>query len=139
MKEIPHRRIWIGKDAASQGLVDAIGGISRAIAIAKFKANIPQNKQVNLVELSRSGPSLRILLRGIGYALVGDPRLLNQLLEDNDGTIPAYMKNDTSLSEVEEDTSFVYHLGGKIKFIYYYFKFYAVDVFFPAFLYCFSL
>ncbi|AES95466.1 hypothetical protein MTR_5g025810 [Medicago truncatula] len=108
MKEIPHRRIWIGKDAASQGLVDAIGGISRAIAIAKFKANIPQNKQVNLVELSRSGPSLRILLRGIGYALVGDPRLLNQLLEDNDGTIPAYMKNDTSLSEVEEDTSFNY-------------------------------
>lgn len=54
MKEIPHGRIWIGKDAASQGLVDAIGGISCAIAIAKFKANIPQNKHVTLVELSKS-------------------------------------------------------------------------------------
>ncbi|MCI20887.1 protease 4-like, partial [Trifolium medium] len=56
MKKVAHGRIWTGKDAASHGLVDAIGGISCAVAIAKLKANIPQNRQVTLVELSRSGP-----------------------------------------------------------------------------------
>jgi len=82
MKKVAHGRIWTGKDAASHGLVDAIGGISRAIAIAKLKANIPQNRQVTLVELSRYGPTLRMLLRGISYALVGDHQLLNELLKD---------------------------------------------------------
>jgi len=52
MKKVEHGRIWTGKDAASHGLVDAIGGISCAIAIAKSKANIPQNRQVTVVELS---------------------------------------------------------------------------------------
>lgn len=46
MEEVAQGRVWTGKDAASQGLVDAIGGFSRAIAIAKQKANIPQDRQV---------------------------------------------------------------------------------------------
>ncbi|WJX85824.1 hypothetical protein P8452_68219 [Trifolium repens] len=43
LEEVAHERVWIGKDATSHSLIDAIGGISRAIAIAKLKANIPQN------------------------------------------------------------------------------------------------
>ncbi|PIA57572.1 hypothetical protein AQUCO_00600352v1 [Aquilegia coerulea] len=46
MEEFAQGRVWIGKDAASRGLVDALGGISRAVAIAKQKANIPHDKQV---------------------------------------------------------------------------------------------
>jgi protease-4 len=46
MEEVAQGRVWTGKDADSRGLVDAIGGISRAIAIAKLKANIPQDRQV---------------------------------------------------------------------------------------------
>ncbi|KAI3686589.1 hypothetical protein L1987_80269 [Smallanthus sonchifolius] len=60
--DCPQGRIWTGNDAASRGLVDAIGGFSRAVAIAKQKANIPQDKQVTLVELSRSSPSLPEIL-----------------------------------------------------------------------------
>lgn len=48
MEEVAQGRVWTGKDAASHGLVDAIGGLSRAIAIAKLKANIPQEKEVSL-------------------------------------------------------------------------------------------
>jgi protease-4 len=48
MEEVAQGRVWTGKDAASHGLVDAIGGLSRAIAIAKLKANIPQDRQVGL-------------------------------------------------------------------------------------------
>lgn len=46
MEEVAQGRVWTGNDALSRGLVDAIGGISRAVAIAKQKANIPQEKQV---------------------------------------------------------------------------------------------
>lgn len=46
MEEVAQGRVWSGADAASRGLVDAVGGLSRAIAIAKEKANIPQDRQV---------------------------------------------------------------------------------------------
>lgn len=46
MEEVAQGRVWTGNDAVSRGLVDAIGGFSRAVAIAKQKANIPQDKQV---------------------------------------------------------------------------------------------
>jgi len=46
MEEVAQGRVWTGKDAASHGLIDAIGGLSRAVAIAKLKAGIPQDRQV---------------------------------------------------------------------------------------------
>ncbi|PWA79855.1 serine protease SPPA, chloroplastic [Artemisia annua] len=46
MEEIAQGRVWTGNDAASRGLVDALGGFSRAVAIAKHKAKIPQNKKI---------------------------------------------------------------------------------------------
>lgn len=51
MEEFAQGRVWTGNDAASRGLVDAIGGLSRAIAIAKMKADIPQDRQVGLKPL----------------------------------------------------------------------------------------
>jgi len=51
MEEVAQGRVWSGKDAASRGLVDAIGGFSRAVAIAKQKANIPQYSPVSLLFL----------------------------------------------------------------------------------------
>ena len=55
MEEVAQGRVWAGKDAASRGLVDAIGGLSRAVAIAKLKANIPQDTEVgdkNLISVA---------------------------------------------------------------------------------------
>ena len=51
MEEVAQGRVWTGNDAASRGLIDAIGGLSRAVAIAKQKANIPQDQEVFLVVL----------------------------------------------------------------------------------------
>lgn len=47
MEEYSQGRVWTGKDAVSRGLVDAVGGFSRAVAIAKQKAKIPAHKQVS--------------------------------------------------------------------------------------------
>ncbi|KAL8143856.1 hypothetical protein V2J09_016888 [Rumex salicifolius] len=81
MEEHAQGRVWTGNDAARRGLVDAIGGMSRAVAIAKQKANIPQDKQVKLVEMSRPSPTLPGLLAGIGSSLAGFNRTKELLQE----------------------------------------------------------
>ncbi|KAM3380878.1 serine protease SPPA, chloroplastic isoform X1 [Capsicum galapagoense] len=82
MEEVAQGRVWSGKDALSRGLVDAVGGLSRAVAIAKQKANIPQERQVSVVELSRPSASLPEVLSGIGSSLIGADRTLKELLND---------------------------------------------------------
>ncbi|XP_078159412.1 signal peptide peptidase [Carex rostrata] len=82
MENVAQGRVWSGRDAASRGLVDSIGGFSRAVAIAKLKANIPQDRKVRLVEMSKPSPSLQGLLTGIGSSLIGIDRAAKQVLND---------------------------------------------------------
>jgi protease IV len=42
-------RVWTGRQAKDIGLVDALGGLDRAIALAKQRAKIPAGQQVDLV------------------------------------------------------------------------------------------
>jgi protease-4 len=42
-------RVWTGQQAKDRGLVDDLGGLDRAVAIAKEKAKIPESSQVELV------------------------------------------------------------------------------------------
>ncbi len=42
-------RVWLGADAKSRGLVDALGGLDTAIDLAKKKANIPVGERVTVV------------------------------------------------------------------------------------------
>ena len=56
--------MWSGKRALEVGLVDALGGLSRAVAIAKQQLKIPDSENVALVELSREQMSPLMLLSG---------------------------------------------------------------------------
>ena len=40
MQGVAQGRVWSGRDALEVGLVDALGGISRAVAIAKQEAGL---------------------------------------------------------------------------------------------------
>lgn len=42
-------RVWTGRQAKDNGLVDALGGLDRAIALAKERAKIPAESDVELV------------------------------------------------------------------------------------------
>ena len=42
-------RVWTGRQAKQNGLVDQLGGLDRAIAIAKQRAKIPDDSEVELV------------------------------------------------------------------------------------------
>jgi protease-4 len=46
---IAQGRVWTGRQAKLIGLVDALGGLDRAIALAKDRAKIPPSQQVELV------------------------------------------------------------------------------------------
>ncbi|XP_021761285.1 serine protease SPPA, chloroplastic-like [Chenopodium quinoa] len=102
MEENAQGRVWTGSDAASRGLVDALGGMGRAVAIAKQKANIPQEQPVfpfyfmahtslmfgvNFTPtlsfyFVKTIPSLPEILSGIGGTIVGVDRTLKILLEE---------------------------------------------------------
>jgi protease-4 len=56
-------RVWTGQQAKANGLVDELGGLDRAIAIAKERAKIPAGSAVDVVDYPRA-KSL--------YEMVGD-------------------------------------------------------------------
>ncbi|KAG8387970.1 hypothetical protein BUALT_Bualt02G0076500 [Buddleja alternifolia] len=81
MEEVAQGRVWTGNDAASRGLVDAIGGLSRAVAIAKQKANLPLDEEVTLVELSRPSASLPEILGGFGSSIIEVNKAMRELVQ----------------------------------------------------------
>ena len=46
--EIARGRVWTGADAAGVGLVDELGGLDTALAVARQKASLPQSAAVRL-------------------------------------------------------------------------------------------
>ncbi len=44
-------RVWTGRQAKANGLADELGGINLALAIAKQKAGIPQDAEVEIISL----------------------------------------------------------------------------------------
>ncbi len=49
IEAVAQGRVWTGQQAQRQGLVDALGGLDRAVAIAKERAGIPADEDVALV------------------------------------------------------------------------------------------
>ena len=47
--EVAQGRVWTGQQARQRGLVDALGGLDAAVAIAKERAGIPAGEDVELV------------------------------------------------------------------------------------------
>lgn len=62
MQKIAQGRVWTGKQAVEIGLVDEIGGLHKAVQLAKEAANITE--RVTLKEVSRSSSSPLTLLTG---------------------------------------------------------------------------
>ena len=65
--EVAQGRVWTGRQAKERGLVDELGGLGRAIALAKERVGIEADAEVELVVYPRP-KSLFELLRG-GFSL----------------------------------------------------------------------
>jgi protease-4 len=60
--KIAKGRVWTGAQAKQLGLVDYLGGLDRAIAVAKQLANIPARQSVSILQLPRKKSLLEQLL-----------------------------------------------------------------------------
>jgi protease-4 len=73
-------RIWTGSDALRHGLVDRLGGMDVALAVAKEKAKIARDQEVNVVVLPERKGFLDLLLErqeeGAMDAVPSDARVL---------------------------------------------------------------
>jgi protease-4 len=59
-------RVWTGRAAQQNGLVDEIGGLRDAIAYAKTKAGLKQDEEVIMMELPRRGGPFEALEKLFG-------------------------------------------------------------------------
>jgi protease-4 len=59
VQEIARGRVWTGADAAGIGLVDELGGLDVALAVARQKASLPQSAGVRLFPRSHPLDRLR--------------------------------------------------------------------------------
>ena len=57
--EVARGRVWTGADAAGIGLVDELGGLDTALAVARQKASLPQSAAVRLFPRSHPLDRLR--------------------------------------------------------------------------------
>ena len=64
--ELSMGRVWTGRQAADNGLVDEVGGLDRAIALAKELAEIPDDEEVNIVHYPKKKGLLQMLTGGGG-------------------------------------------------------------------------
>nr|CAB3450953.1 unnamed protein product [Digitaria exilis] len=121
METVAQGRVWSGQDAFSRGLVDSVGGLSQALAIAKQKANIPKDKKIQLVEVSKPSPTLPELLSGIGSSLLGVDRAVKGALQDVSSLSGVQARMDGILFENLGDMSGENQLSVLIKDIISYF------------------
>ena len=64
VEEVAQGRVWTGRQARDNGLVDESGGLQLAVSIAKSKAGLKPNESVDIVTLPRRIPLWRRLILG---------------------------------------------------------------------------
>jgi protease-4 len=84
-------RVWTGQQARERGLVDALGGLDTAVAIAKERAKIPEDEDVELVVFTGRRTLYEALTEQLGGASV-----LSRILSRGDaravGSVTAPMR-----------------------------------------------
>jgi len=63
IEPVSQGRVWLGSQAKSRGLVDALGGLDTAIDLVKKKANIPAGERVTVVTYPPPRSLLDLLTR----------------------------------------------------------------------------
>jgi protease-4 len=67
LEEVAQGRVWTGEQARDRGLVDMLGGLDTAIAVAKERAGIPADEDVEVVAY----PAPRTLYEAVAERLGG--------------------------------------------------------------------
>jgi len=104
-EKLAHGRVWTGRQAEANGLVDDLGGLDQAVEIAKELAGIPAEEKVTLVHY----PKKKGIIRTIFGQNNNKPTIMRWLMyqslqEDIQQTIkwlteePRYLMDDIKLN-----------------------------------------
>jgi protease-4 len=63
-EKLAHGRVWSGRQAQANGLIDEVGGLTRAIALARELAAIPADRKVTVAHFPVKKELLESLLGG---------------------------------------------------------------------------
>jgi protease-4 len=100
-EKLAHGRVWTGRQAKANGLVDELGGLDRAIELAKELADIPADEKVTVVHYPKPAKGLLSSLLGGGLAASVRWTAYQYLHRDMFATMndlssgPVYMMDDT--------------------------------------------
>ncbi len=84
LEEVARGRVWTGRKARAKGLVDALGGMKRAVKAARDLADIDKDRKVRLVPLPRPADfmeTVRQLLKNGGLPVSVRAALMQRLPE----------------------------------------------------------
>jgi len=86
-EKLAHGRVWTGRQAAGNGLVDEVGGLDRAVVLACELAEVPADEKITVVHYPESKDFLESLLSGEGdMAMAARWLVYRALREDVAGT-----------------------------------------------------
>jgi len=63
-EKLAHGRVWTGRQALENGLVDEVGGLDRAVALARELAEVPEEEKVAVVHYPEREGILEAILSG---------------------------------------------------------------------------
>lgn len=63
-EKLAHGRVWTGRQAKENGLIDEVGGLDTAIEMAKELAEIPADEKVTLLHYPKKKELIEVLLSG---------------------------------------------------------------------------
>ncbi|MBN1825394.1 MAG: signal peptide peptidase SppA [Candidatus Eisenbacteria bacterium] len=63
-EKLAHGRVWTGRQALANGLIDGIGGMDRAVALARDLAEIPEDEMVNVTHFPKEKGLVESIMSG---------------------------------------------------------------------------
>jgi protease-4 len=88
--QVAQGRVWLGTQAQRNGLIDEIGGLDRAIEIAKQEAGLSEDEKIRLVTYPAPKRFIDVLLSGDSFASLAEPSRLQSFVREHFGDISSW-------------------------------------------------
>ena len=95
-------RVWTGRQAKANGLIDEVGGLDKAIEIAKDLARIPADEKITVVHFPKKKGLLQVLLGGEGGGISAAANWIVYRFIRDDVAETWHMLNETNLYMLDE-------------------------------------
>jgi protease-4 len=95
-------RVWTGRQAKANGLIDEVGGLDKAIEIAKDLAKIPADEKITVVHFPKKKGLLQVLLGGEGGGISAAANWIVYRFIRDDVAETWHMLNESNLYMLDE-------------------------------------